>query len=318
MALPNKDQLKFHLYKDAKLLMEATEKRCGGNKESKKVQRTLLKQQYENFLGSSSETIDQTFDRSLPSEWKTHALIWRNKVEIETISLDDYTNSNSSINEADNTAYGVSTAHTQSSPTSVDNLSDAVICAFLANSDSEVDSCSKSCVKAYATLKEQYDNLNSDYNKSQFNLVSYKAGKDTTAKDRAVVSENKGKGANVVKALACWSMKIITGLVPLEDGKRKNSGKLLEESQDFAESSKKGIENQLDHKVKVIRCDNGTEFKNSSLRIERKMLEVNPTEVNERWELLINTPVSTAGPSLDNTVGTINSTANTFEEHLFA
>ncbi|GJU45541.1 hypothetical protein Tco_1202807 [Tanacetum coccineum] len=115
MALPNKDQLKFHSYKDAKLLMEAIEKRYGGNKESKKVQRTLLKQQYENFAGSSSETMDQTFDRlqklisqleiqgevitqedmnlkllrSLPSEWKTHALIWRNKEEIETISLDD-------------------------------------------------------------------------------------------------------------------------------------------------------------------------------------------------------------------------------------
>ncbi|GJS71252.1 hypothetical protein Tco_0704093 [Tanacetum coccineum] len=43
-------------------------------------------------------------------------------------------------------------------------------------SDSEVDSCSKSCIKAYATLKERYDDLNSDYNKSQFNLVSYKAG----------------------------------------------------------------------------------------------------------------------------------------------
>ncbi|GJS91654.1 hypothetical protein Tco_0774290 [Tanacetum coccineum] len=37
MELPNKDQLKFHSYKDAKLLMEAIEKRYGGNKESKKV-----------------------------------------------------------------------------------------------------------------------------------------------------------------------------------------------------------------------------------------------------------------------------------------
>ncbi|GJY83817.1 putative ribonuclease H-like domain-containing protein, partial [Tanacetum coccineum] len=36
-------------------------------------------------------------------------------------------------NEADNTAYGVSAAHTQSNPTSRDNLSDAVICAFLGN-----------------------------------------------------------------------------------------------------------------------------------------------------------------------------------------
>ncbi|GKF74339.1 hypothetical protein Tco_0220671, partial [Tanacetum coccineum] len=44
MALLNKDQLKFHSYKDAKFLMESIEKRYGGNKESKKVQRTLLKQ----------------------------------------------------------------------------------------------------------------------------------------------------------------------------------------------------------------------------------------------------------------------------------
>ncbi|GJR28729.1 hypothetical protein Tco_1104961 [Tanacetum coccineum] len=37
MALPNKDQLKFHSFQDAKLLIEAIEKRYGGNKESKKV-----------------------------------------------------------------------------------------------------------------------------------------------------------------------------------------------------------------------------------------------------------------------------------------
>ncbi|GJU42112.1 copia protein [Tanacetum coccineum] len=63
MALPNKDQLKFDSYQDAKLLMEAIEKWCGGNKESKKVQRTLLKQEYENFAALSSEAMNQTFDR---------------------------------------------------------------------------------------------------------------------------------------------------------------------------------------------------------------------------------------------------------------
>ncbi|GJV25601.1 ribonuclease H-like domain-containing protein [Tanacetum coccineum] len=45
------------------------------------------------------------------------------------------------------------------------------------SSDSELDSCSKSCVTAYATLKEQYDSLSSDYRKSQFNFVSYKLKK---------------------------------------------------------------------------------------------------------------------------------------------
>ncbi|GJT58687.1 ribonuclease H-like domain-containing protein [Tanacetum coccineum] len=72
--------------------------------------------------------------RSLPSEWKTHALIWRNKVEIETISLDDLTNNTNNTNKADNTAYEVSTAHTQGNgvnSTSLDNLCDAVIYAFL-------------------------------------------------------------------------------------------------------------------------------------------------------------------------------------------
>nr|GEY17343.1 ribonuclease H-like domain-containing protein [Tanacetum cinerariifolium] len=49
MALPDKHQLKFNSHKDAKTLMEAIEKRFGGNTETKKVQKTLLKNQYENF-----------------------------------------------------------------------------------------------------------------------------------------------------------------------------------------------------------------------------------------------------------------------------
>ncbi|GJR64018.1 hypothetical protein Tco_0010083 [Tanacetum coccineum] len=59
---------------------------------------------------------------------------------------------------------------------SLNPLDSASYFASSSSSDSEVDSCSKSCVKAYATLKEQYDSLSSDYKKSQFNLVSYKAG----------------------------------------------------------------------------------------------------------------------------------------------
>ncbi|GJT57398.1 hypothetical protein Tco_0992452 [Tanacetum coccineum] len=123
MALPNKDQLKFHSYKDVKLLMEAIEKRYGGNKESKKLQKLISQLEIQGET-ISQEDMNLKLLRSLLFEWKTHALIWRNKVEIETISLDDFTNSNSSTNKADNTAYEVSTAHTQSSPTSGDNLSD--------------------------------------------------------------------------------------------------------------------------------------------------------------------------------------------------
>nr|GFD33560.1 hypothetical protein [Tanacetum cinerariifolium] len=44
MALSKKHQLKFNSHKDAKALMKAIEKRFRGNTETKKVQKTLLKQ----------------------------------------------------------------------------------------------------------------------------------------------------------------------------------------------------------------------------------------------------------------------------------
>nr|GEX33926.1 RNA-directed DNA polymerase, eukaryota, reverse transcriptase zinc-binding domain protein [Tanacetum cinerariifolium] len=98
---------------------EAIEKRFGGNKETKKVQKTFLKQQYENFTSSSSKSLDQIHDRLqklisqleileeslsqedinlkflriLLNEWRTHTLIWRNKTDLEEQILDDLFNS---------------------------------------------------------------------------------------------------------------------------------------------------------------------------------------------------------------------------------
>nr|GEW32568.1 putative ribonuclease H-like domain-containing protein [Tanacetum cinerariifolium] len=76
MALPDKHQLKFNSHKDAKTLMEAIEKHFGGNTKTKKVQKTLLKQQFENFFGSSSEGLDQINGRlqKLVSQFKIHGV----------------------------------------------------------------------------------------------------------------------------------------------------------------------------------------------------------------------------------------------------
>ncbi|GJS22773.1 hypothetical protein Tco_0451405 [Tanacetum coccineum] len=118
MGIPNEHQLKFNFIKDAKSLLQAVKKRFGGNAATKKTQRNLLKQQYENFTTSSSEVLDQTFDRlqklisqleihgesisqedvnqkflrSLSPEWNTHTIVWRNKPKIDTLSLDDLYN----------------------------------------------------------------------------------------------------------------------------------------------------------------------------------------------------------------------------------
>nr|GFC05262.1 hypothetical protein [Tanacetum cinerariifolium] len=44
------------------------------------------------------------------------------------------------------------------------------------SSDTKILTCSKACSKSYETLKEHYDNLTKDFNKSQLNVGAYKAG----------------------------------------------------------------------------------------------------------------------------------------------
>ncbi|GJV78715.1 putative ribonuclease H-like domain-containing protein [Tanacetum coccineum] len=135
MALPNEHQLNFNSYKDAKTLMQEIENRFRCNAATKKTQKNLLKQQYENFVASNIEVIKQTYKRlqKLISQLEMH--------EIETLSLDDLFNnlkayeskvketsssttnshnvafmSSSSTNSATkavNTAQGVNTASTQ-------------------------------------------------------------------------------------------------------------------------------------------------------------------------------------------------------------
>ncbi|GKE87254.1 hypothetical protein Tco_1564729 [Tanacetum coccineum] len=63
MALPNEHQLTFSQYFDAKTMFAAIETRFGGNAATKKTQKTLLKQQYENFSASSAESLDSAFNR---------------------------------------------------------------------------------------------------------------------------------------------------------------------------------------------------------------------------------------------------------------
>ncbi|GJX89132.1 ribonuclease H-like domain-containing protein [Tanacetum coccineum] len=318
MTLLNEHLMTFNQYKDAKTLFAAIQTRLGGNEATKKTQKTLLKQMYENF-----KDLNLKFLRSLPSEWNTHVVVWRNKPDLDTMSFDDlynnfkiveqevkgtassssssssqnmaFVSSPSSTNEV-NTAYGVSTANTQVSPASTQvstastqvntaNLNDIeevdlkwqlallsmrtrrffqktgrkitingsdtagydkskVECfnchkmghfarecrgprnqdsrnrnqdssrrtvnveetsskamvaidgagfdwsymtddevptnmAFMAFSDSEVHNdktCSKTCLKSFETLKTQLDDLRTEFNKSEFNLATYKRG----------------------------------------------------------------------------------------------------------------------------------------------
>nr|GEV29939.1 DNA-directed DNA polymerase [Tanacetum cinerariifolium] len=107
-----------------KLLMEAIEKRYGGNKESKKRNKAEIETISLNDLYNNLKIYEPELTRSSSTS--------QNPQNVAFVS----SNSTSSTNEADNTAYGVSIAHTQGNTvnfTYVDNLSDDVICTFLAS-----------------------------------------------------------------------------------------------------------------------------------------------------------------------------------------
>ncbi|GKB11452.1 hypothetical protein Tco_0845375 [Tanacetum coccineum] len=70
LAIPDEHLLKFHGIKDAKTLLEAIKARFGGKKESKRMQKTILKQQYENFAASGSVIANLMFaEKSTHSDW---------------------------------------------------------------------------------------------------------------------------------------------------------------------------------------------------------------------------------------------------------
>ncbi|GJT24012.1 hypothetical protein Tco_0893949 [Tanacetum coccineum] len=118
LAIPDEHLLMFHGIKDAKSLWEAIKTGFGGNKESKKMQKAVLKQQYENFIASRFKGLDKIYDRfqklinqleihgevisqedanlkllrSLPLAWNNIAVIMKNKPDLDTMSIDDLYN----------------------------------------------------------------------------------------------------------------------------------------------------------------------------------------------------------------------------------
>nr|GEZ30711.1 hypothetical protein [Tanacetum cinerariifolium] len=193
-------ELKFNTHKDAKTLMEAIKKRFGGNTETKKVQKTLLKQQYKNFTGSSSKSLDQIHDRlqklisqleilrvslsqedinlkflrSLPTEWRTHTLIWRNKTDLEEQILDDLFNSlkiyeakvkssSSASTSTQNIAF-VSSSNTDSTnePISVAASVFAVSAKIPISALSNVDSLSNAIIYSFFASQSNSPQLDND------------------------------------------------------------------------------------------------------------------------------------------------------------
>nr|GEZ04293.1 hypothetical protein [Tanacetum cinerariifolium] len=118
LSLPDEHQLQFRKYKTARELWASILKTFGGNEATKKTKKNLLKQQYGNFRAEGEETLEQMFSRlqvivgqlqfmdveveqdnlnqkfltSLAPEWLMHTIVWRNRSDLDIISLDDLYN----------------------------------------------------------------------------------------------------------------------------------------------------------------------------------------------------------------------------------
>ncbi|GJX21208.1 putative ribonuclease H-like domain-containing protein [Tanacetum coccineum] len=93
MALPNEHQHTFSQYTDAKTMFGAIETRFGESLDSifNRLQKIVSRLA---ILGVviTQEDLNSKFLRSLPPEWNTHVVVWMNKAEIETMSIDDLYN----------------------------------------------------------------------------------------------------------------------------------------------------------------------------------------------------------------------------------
>ncbi|GJW69807.1 putative ribonuclease H-like domain-containing protein [Tanacetum coccineum] len=192
MALPNEHQLTFNQYADAQSMFIAIKARFGGNDATKKTQKALLKQQYENFNATSSESLDSIFNRlqklvsrlailgvdtspedlnvkflrSLPSEWDTHVVVWMNKPDFETMGLDDLYNNFKIVEQKVKRTVAVNNDDknlaflTTTSPSSTNTINTANTGVSTGNSkvntaSAETSTASFSDATAYAFLSSQ-------------------------------------------------------------------------------------------------------------------------------------------------------------------
>nr|GEZ71342.1 ribonuclease H-like domain-containing protein [Tanacetum cinerariifolium] len=170
MALPDKHQLKFNSHKDAKTLMEAIEKHFGRNTETKKVQKTLLKQQFENFSGSTFKSLDQIHDRlqKLVSQLEIHG------TDLEDKSLDDLFNSlkiyESEVKHSSSIAtdsYNLAFVSSTSTDSTTDSVSAAVNISVVgtklsASTLPNVDSLSNAIIYSFFTRQSSSPQLDNE------------------------------------------------------------------------------------------------------------------------------------------------------------
>ncbi|GJT38243.1 ribonuclease H-like domain-containing protein, partial [Tanacetum coccineum] len=125
------------------------------------------------------------------------------------------------------------------------------------SSGSEVSTCSKTCLKSYETLKEHYDNLTKDINKSQLNVGAYKAGLESVEARLDVYKKNEVVFEEDIKILKLDIKLRDNALTELrkkfeKDEKERDDLKLtLEKFENSSKNLSKLLDSQVCDKLKT-------------------------------------------------------------------
>nr|GEV61817.1 retrovirus-related Pol polyprotein from transposon TNT 1-94 [Tanacetum cinerariifolium] len=107
-SLPEDHMADFHHLDDAREIWLAVKARFGGNEESKKMRKTMLKQEFSEFRVSEEEGLHKGYDRALPPSWSQVSLTLKIRGGLEYLSFDDLYNKLRSleINVKGGSSYG--------------------------------------------------------------------------------------------------------------------------------------------------------------------------------------------------------------------
>ncbi|GJV15152.1 hypothetical protein Tco_1360475 [Tanacetum coccineum] len=190
MALLEDHLAKFHKMTDAKEMWEAIKSRFGGNNESKKMQKYILKQQFKGFSVSNSEGLHKGYDRTKPG--------------VDSLSFDDLYN-NLRVFENDVKGSTTSPSNTQNvafvseNTISTNDVVPIQLYGVFSNpsshnsySDTEVTSCSNEYKESYAKLKKLYDEQRAQLSDASIEIHAYtQDSSEPTVNEPKVVSQPK-------------------------------------------------------------------------------------------------------------------------------
>nr|GEW84887.1 hypothetical protein [Tanacetum cinerariifolium] len=135
VAIPDENLLKFHSIEDVKSLWKAIKIRFEGNKESKKMHKTILKQQYENFVASRFEGLDKTYDSM--DDLYNNLKVYEDEIKGQSSSSSNSHNvafvsseNTSSINEIVNAAHDIRVAGSKEQPFASSYANDVMFSFF--------------------------------------------------------------------------------------------------------------------------------------------------------------------------------------------